>query len=556
MIFASLVAFAMAFAAHASYLAGSVSGQVELANGAPLPPGCIVRLGPPVAAVPDRADTAERLERLARVTRPNEQGFFQFSGLAPGTYTLRAELKGYAPSETALVVVRAGLPEVLKTPLTLRIPATLRVQVDPPLDPFDRPWRLRLDRESASGGGERQGVADDSGAWEARWLPPGRWHVRVLGDHEGIWADQIVEMNDTDQFASVEIEAVAVEGRALQGDEPFRGALWFGGTNGPRRVKFQPDENGEFLGLLPSEGDWEVQAEDRSAGLHRLAIEPVTVRRRPGQSKARVEIRVPDTRLEGRVVDESGTGVPASLTLITDHSVSLARTEGDGRFLLRGLAAENLSIKAESDDRESEVQRVLLDEESTGPELTIVVHRRMRIRGVVRSAIGPVPGAEIFLWPPVEMGGLSSMERAVSGPDGAFEAALPGSSRTVDMIVSAPGYGVSLSRRSIPDDGSLTIALGEAIGTLEIELPQGSQAPLSQSLLAHGGAFVPILFLDRWGTFDAASRRLALPAVEAGEWTLCNSVADFRAATGAGGCAQGVLSPGSRLSLQTGDPGH
>jgi hypothetical protein len=288
---------------------GKVIGRIELLTGGPLPKGCRIRLGPPAPSMPDRADTERRLAELALEAQPNDQGFFQFAGVKPGIYALRAEHRDFAPAEESPIVVRAGLATELSQLLTLRPLAVLTVQVDPPLDPFDRPWRLRLNRESSFGGGSFKGVADETGAWLQRGLPPGRWHLSVLGENEGIWASQSVEIDGADSFATVEVGAIAVEGRAFQGKEPFRGALWFGGARGARRVRFDPDENGEFLGLLPEEGEWEVQAESPGAGLDRLTLEPVEVRRRPGQSKARVEIQVPDTRLEGRVVDEAGRGV-------------------------------------------------------------------------------------------------------------------------------------------------------------------------------------------------------------------------------------------------------
>src|SRR6185295_9155050 len=149
-----------------------------------------------------------------------------------------------------------------------------------------------------------------------------------------------------------------------------------------------------------------------SAGLDRLALEPVTVRRLSGQSKARVEIHVPDTRLEGRVVDESGHGVAATLNLFVGRRPSFARTESDGRFRIRGLPAGLVMVQAESEERTSEAQQVSLDEEHPVPEVTLVLRGRTVIRGIVRSARGPLPGAEIFLWPALDQAGMGAMVRA------------------------------------------------------------------------------------------------------------------------------------------------
>ncbi len=527
---------------------GRVGGRVELLTGEPLPKGCRVRLALPTPSIPDRTDSARRLAGLALETQPNEQGFFQFTGVPPGTYTVRAEHKDFALTEDS-IVVREGLGTELSRPLTLSPLATLTVQLDPTLDPFDRPWRLQLDSVAGS---TRKGVADDSGAWRQRGLPPGRWHLRVLGDQEGYWADQPIKIEGGDQIAAVEVAVIAVEGLALQGKEPFRGTLWFGGVRGSRRVRFDPDEKGEFVGILPSEGEWEIQVEERSAGLDRLTLTPVTVRRRPGRSTARVEIQVPDTRLEGRVVDEAGQGVAATLNLFVGRRPSFARTENDGRFRIRGLPAGLIMVQAESEERTSEAQQVSLDEEHSTPEVTLVVRGRTVIRGIVRSARGPLPGAEIFLWPALEQAGMGAMVRAISGPEGSFEIAISGGSRTVDILASAPGHGISLSRRSVPSSGPLVLDLETATGELELTLAPGENGSLPQGLLVHRGAFVVAAFLSRWGTLDVETGRLLLPAVEAGDWALCKNLAAVRDIAGSSVCTQGGLFPGSRLALKAG----
>lgn len=554
MHFFTLLALALALAASGSSTAptsGKVSGRVELLTGGPLPAGCIVRLAPPAPTMPDRADTERRLAEAARQTQPNEQGFFQFEGVKPGVYALRAEHKDFAPAEEAPVTVSAGLETKLPSPLTLRPLAVLTVQVDPPLDPYDRPWRLRLDRAVATGGGSRPGVADESGAWIQRGVLPGTWYLSILGENEGIWANQTVEIEDADSFATIEVDVIAIEGSAFQGDEPFRGALWFGGARGPRRVRFDPDDEGKFFGLLPEEGEWEVQAESPVAGLDRLTLAPVEVRRRPGQSTARVEIQVPDTRLEGRVVDEAGRGVAAELLLIAERRPSLARSESDGRFLLRGLPEGVVSIQAETEDLASEPQLVSLEDGRSPPELAIVVRRRTRIQGIVRSAEGPLAGAEVFVWPATSQGG-ATYTRAVTGPDGTFEAAISGTAQSVDITMYALGYGVSLSRQALPSKGPLMLDLDSASGRLEIHLPVGGRSIPQDVFLVHRGAFVPVALLVRWGTFDAETGRLDLPAAEAGEWTLCEHFRPTRDAADPERCTPGTLFPGGNLTLQSG----
>jgi hypothetical protein len=529
----------------------SVVGRVDLETGGPLPTGCRIRLGPQVPSNTDRIDTAGRLAGLILEAQPNEQGFFQLKGVSPGSYGLRVEHPNFAPAEVAPVIVRPGLETEITAPLTLHPLSALTVHVVPPLDPFDRPWRLQLNRESIFGVGSFKGVADEMGAWIHSGLPPGRWHLRVLGDQEGIWADQTVEIDGADQIATVEVGAVAVEGVALQGKEPFRGTLWFGGVRGSRRVRFDPDQKGEFVGLLPGEGEWEVHVEDVSSGLDRLTLDPVMVRRRPGRSTAHVEVQVPDTRLEGEVVDESGHGVAATLDLIAGRRPSVARTESDGRFRIRGLPAGMVLVQAETEEQASEPRQVSLEDGRSTPELTLIVRGRTRIRGVVRSARGPLAGAEVFLWPALDQGGMGAMARTVTGPEGSFEIAISAAAPAVDVLASAPGYGISLSRRSVPSEGPLVLDLEAAAGQLDLALAPGEKGSLPRGLLVHRGAFVPAAFLSRWGTLDIETGRLVLPAVEAGDWALCDNLAATRDPAASSPCAQGGLFPGGQLSLRT-----
>lgn len=537
-----------------TFAAGSsVVGKVETETGAPLPKGCRVRLGPQIPSKPDRIDTARRLADLALEAQPNDHGFFQLKGVSPGHYGLRVEHPDFAPTEVAPIVVRSGLETEITDPLILRPLATLTVQVVPPLDPFERPWRLQVNRESTSGSGSFRGVTDQTGSWRQRGLPPGRWHIRVLSDQEGNWADQPVEIDGKDHIAMVEVDTIAIEGLALQGKEPFRGTLWFGGVRGSRRVRFDPDQNGEFVGLLPGEGEWEVHVEDSGAGLDRLVLEPVTVRRRPGRSTARVEIRVPDTSLEGRVVDESGQGAAATLNLFVGRRPNFARTQSDGRFRIRGLPVGMVLVQAETEERNSETRQVSLEEERSMSEVTLILRSRKVIQGIVRSARGPLPGAEIFLWPALDQAGMGAMVRAVSGPEGSFEISISGASRMVDVLASAPGHGISLSRRPVPSEGPLVLDLEATSGELDLTLAPGENGSLPQGLLVHRGAFVPAAFLSRWGTLDTASGRLILPAVETGDWALCKHLAEVRDTTSrSSACAQGGLFPGSRLALQAG----
>jgi hypothetical protein len=102
----------------------SVSGWVT--TEAVLPP----KVGGRVELTPERSGRREGGDRAAVMTldtRSNEPGFFQFEGVAPGSYVVRLAVPDYAPARRAPVVVHEGMESELLEPLVLARPATLAV---------------------------------------------------------------------------------------------------------------------------------------------------------------------------------------------------------------------------------------------------------------------------------------------------------------------------------------------------------------------------------------------------------------------------------------------
>ena len=90
----------------------------------------------------------------------------------------------------------------------------------------------------------------------------------------------------------IRLPLVEVRGRVTLGDEPIAATFWFGGAYGERRIRFEPDAEGRFEGLLPEEGLWPVHLVSGAESL-RLPLKPVEVKVSQGKSFAEVEIRVP-----------------------------------------------------------------------------------------------------------------------------------------------------------------------------------------------------------------------------------------------------------------------
>src|SRR5205085_2105184 len=92
-----------------------------------------------VSLMPATAGNAAALQ----TTRTNARGFFQFKGLAAGSYSIRGA-KGGSITETEPVKIREGVAAELTSPLLLDRPKRLTVTVAPRTDPAGIPWTIRL----------------------------------------------------------------------------------------------------------------------------------------------------------------------------------------------------------------------------------------------------------------------------------------------------------------------------------------------------------------------------------------------------------------------------
>lgn len=546
---------------------GSVSGWVETLDGHPVV-GARAELQP---AAPEDLLTKEdrtRTKRQALAAQTNERGFFQIPGVPRGHYSLRLSSEGLVAADIPTVEVREGLESHLREPVALDQPATLALSLVPATDPYGRLWRVRLvhadHRLKRSTGGQ----VTANGTFQASELAPGGYWLSVLDADGARWVEESLTIAPGANRHAAEVPLLEVRGSLSQGDDGLAATVLLSSAElRAAQIKLGSDVDGLFEGYLPGEGTWEVQVSLEN-GRTTVGLEPVTIRRRSGKGFAEINLRVPDTRVEGKVVREGGIPVAGADvragTIITGRGETLTTTDAKGSFLLQGLPEGAYVLFARTaDEEESDGVPVSLDEDLDSPSVTLTLRSERELVGVVRSRQGAVPGATVIAIP--EMAGLASasLHETYTGAGGVFRSKVPSTVSAATLVVAAPGFAIRIVRDALPAAGQpLIVEVDSGSGTISVPpevlspVPAGEQQ--SMPILFHDGAAVPLALILR---LTATSRRIAgragaldLPNLESGSYMLCAGKDATRAwregsAPPEESCRGGFLPPGGLLQL-------
>ncbi len=533
----------------------SLVGWIEIAG--TVAPGQVpqVALRPHFLARPGAFQARERMSQTVVTTRPTERGFFQFQGVPAGEYVVSARLEGFAPAESDRITVQVAGESELGEPLVLHPPLGLEVHLSPALDPYGQPWRVELRegdvkppvmRLEPRGGGP----ADLHGSWRLDGLAAGTYLLTVKDFAGSAWRNEPVEVAPGQPPLELALDVVALEGEITRGDEPLETTLWF--VRDAQRIRFDSDEEGTFFGYLPAEGTWRVDlaSSDRSE----QTLEPVEVKRAPQSKVAHVAIRVPDTRLTIRVVEEKGTPVAGAEVFVYGSPEKRRReaqllTGENGEATVQGISPGVVQLFAHGRPGASEWVLHHVTESAEAPPVELTLRERIRLTGRVLGPQGPVPGAVLTVIPDVASGRNAFHRRGVSAADGRFQVQLDRPFSGGSLAVFPPGFALQLRRLpaiTTPEE-ELVVQVNQEGGDLVVELDDGESLFERGPYLSHGGARLPLagaLFED-WGSRQPGGF-LALPALEPGEYVFCPDRDSPPAA-----CASGFLPPRGELRLRT-----
>ena len=544
----------------------SVTGFVDVPAGEELAADCKVQLLPDLPLLNpnsqlERESAARRLQ-----TRVNRRGFFQFTGVLPGSYRVMAHQKGFAPTGKGPFAVEADTESHLPEAILLTRPIRAQFFFDPPVDPYGHPWRASLFDADESRDITSAQVPQD-GVWLTDPVPAGIYSLHLWGalqdkGQEDRWVDLPVELNEGTEPIEVRIPVLKVYGTLTHEDEPLSALFWLDAPQSGQRIEFHSDEEGEFEGYLPQEGQWGVKIWIREFK-SKITLNPIDIEPFLGSHEAQIDLEIPPLTLSGQVVKEDGTlaiGAVVDLSrqlrgqqdadLPISSLYSYARTNREGRFRIYGLTPGRVYVQARHDGAESDSIALDLQEDLEPSHLRLIVRQQKTLRGrVLFRGVGQ-PGVTVQTQPPLREGTSTSLASTITNSAGEFSLSVPGNTGQMTLLLMAPGIGLRVVQ-VLANSEPVTIPISESSGTLILESTFKNHQASNQVLGTPSGRILPVMLI-RWLHLNGIrnfnpTHSLPLPLMESGTYHLC----PFAPTEGEENpCVSGVLHPHGTLTLQ------
>ncbi len=453
--------------------------------------------------------------------RPNAKGFFQFPTIAAGTYRVLARL-GTLESDSREIKILSDREANLRDPLLLDRPKQLTVQTHPPRDPHDQPWKLEVAEITKDGRRILSPVSEtlsDVGEAIVGRLRTGSYRVSILDSNGSTWARQRIQIGSTDESLTFDTDSVRVRGKLSYLERPLSASLRFRNRESGSEVTMVSDNDGEFRGVVPALADsWQVRVESRDPSVARDLV----VDLRPIDGEAELNIPLPSSGLDGRVLDQDGTAVTEGgiVTLSDEKQATMVqgRLLEDGTFAFHGLETGSYQLRVSTySQRESDTIQIQIEEDEIAA-VDVLVKENEGLLGIVTFRGRPVPGATVWSFP-VGSGQLFFIPRTTD-ETGRFRALLPSGSAEVDFLVQAGGFATRLLRQGT-SNREVAIELEQQGGILEVDLPPPNTAPNAvHPFLMHERAWIPARMLTR-GAQELEQGVSSQIHVEPGVYVLC-----------------------------------
>ncbi|MCP4656150.1 MAG: hypothetical protein GY856_12115 [bacterium] len=539
----------------------SLVGWVETEDETPVKQ-CRIELAPEVSGHPTPAEEA-RSSILKTGADVGEREFFHLTGLLPGSYVLTATMEGFAPTRIPHLLVKEDAEAELRDPVMLLRPLDLTVTVAPSTDPSGGGWVVML-LHTAETEPTGMGRTDADGIWVRKATRPGNYYLQISDSRGARMVFEEIELNRSQTAFLYELRFVEVEGRVTLGEEPLPATLFFGGSKSVVSIEAKADSEGLFSAIIPQKESWPVDVMAREPRVFRR-LRNLEIIPRPGMGKAWLDIELPDTLLEGKVVDQDDQPVAdariLSLQVPAAEMPTYTTTDQNGEFSFRGIAEGTHRLEAHASSPAgalvSDAVETELTKQSPTASVRIVVRRVVELAGTVFSPAGPVPGAAIQFkvldsHSPTNM----IIPQTQSAGDGSFTLELPAGFERGDVIVEAPGFVLNRQRLVIDAGKPLDIPLTqEGGGTLVIHLtsPLGwSRIEKPLPYVIHDGIFhYGFGRLRRWAQLNGVTwdeLRVEIPKLPPGSYSVCwhlETAENERESE----CIDGFLPPAGELTI-------
>lgn len=507
-------------------LVGRVAGPDGHAN--LVPKGVRVTLSP-AGEIPGANSVRDGIV-LEREVRTSPLGAFQFAALNAGRYNLRVFASGFAREDRVVDLVPDKEVE-FRDPIILGRPASLVIDLSPPLDPRSLPWVVELREIGEAGWLRGAEITRRSSAGMATFKDvrlKGRYSAVVRAGNGDAWRVQAVTIDGPRTRLQLRLEAAQVAGRLTLGGEPLAATVIFGGRNAAPSIRTESGEDGEFRGELPRAGLWKVAVHGMAPKVSREVS--VEVPETKDGIPARIDIALPATLLRVRVVDASGALVSNACLVhfesLLTHEAQTERTS-TGEVESFGLEAGEWILHAESRRAVSDRKTVRIEEKGH-QEVTLILSEKKLVEGVVISSMGePVPYTRLQ---PLRWDSRADTFPAPVLADalGRFRLEVPSDVKRVGLLVLAPGHAVTSAVLAVGGSALVTVQVpsegGRAVFSFDSRAYPSPQMPY----VSDGSLTFPALLLRSSAEIKVEYRDgrtfVEIPSYRAGPLGVCQSV--------------------------------
>jgi hypothetical protein len=523
----------------------SLTGWLKTGDGTPFDQSTRVILENTVQA--DGRALDQRLKAQSSETTITEKGFFQITGLSPGSYRLRASQSGFADQELPGVTLIPGHESILLEPLVLERPLAFLLRLTPSADPKGKPWKVALSPVPSTRA--IQGTTDSQGEWSVPALPSGEYRLSVSTHRGERWHSEVFELVPWNRTLEIGLSKVAIHGILTLDGSPVEAVLWFGGRSGEKSVDRYSDSEGHFRGFLPHAGDWRLEVELPGFGGQTLDAEDVAVEPDPETGVADLRIDLPALEIRGRVVSASGEAVEGAR--VRGQFAGIARfvsqrVDQDGRFHLVGLPERTVILTAELGDKSSDRHLVKLTKAAAPEEITLTLGGYRDVSVQVVSPFGPVPRARLFVYPLIGGKRWRSYPNSMKTTDlnGEVRFGVPEGTTSLMVTALAQGYAARIVRLPASPGEIIEVAVGQQGGTLRVDTTAEPSTPINNLRLVTSEGWVPLLVLHQFWATTNTENEFVIHNLEPNEFSLCPMNPTLTE------CDTGYLAPLGELELR------